>query len=297
MTSSLHYNWEALELPRDRLGLMILAATALHALVIFGVSFGINQEESKTPQVPSIEVTLVNSQSKNAPENAHYVAQANQEGGGNTDEKVRPETMFPSLLPKDSAELTSPNPPAMSPPSPSNPRVEVMTVAKAPHKWTSEVSPQKKVESKEVNAAQLISRSMDIASLEVEIGDSIRAYAEMPRRTFISATTREHKYAAYMDGWRRKVETLGNLHYPGEAQRQHLTGSLLMEVALNANGTIYSVEIKRSSGYKILDDYAIQVVRDASPYLPFPEAIRKDTDVLHITRTWKFLGDSNVVSQ
>jgi len=293
----MHFSWDALELPRDRLGLMILVATVLHALVIFGIGFGVNQEADKTPPLPSVEVTLVNTQSQSEPEDAHYIAQANQQGSGTTDEKVRPETIFPAVLPKDSAEMTSTNPPAMMAPPPSPARTEVMTVAKATEKLSTEVLPQEKVESQQLNAAQLISRSMDIASLEVEIGNRIQAYAELPRRKFISANTREHKYAAYMDGWRRKVESLGNLNYPGEARRQKLTGSLLMEVALNADGTIYSLEIKRSSGYKILDDYAIQVVRDASPYLPFPDTIRKDADVLHITRTWKFLGDSNVVSR
>jgi len=287
---------DALELPRDRLGLMFLLATVLHALIIFGIGFGMSGDKEKSPELPSIEVTLVNTQSDKAPDDANYIAQANQQGSGNTDEKVRPETVFPAILPKDSAEMTSSNPPVVSTPPPSVARPEVMTVARAPEKLSTEVVPQEKVESQEASAAQIVSRSMDIASLEVEIGNRIQAYADMPRRKFISANTREHKYAAYMDGWRRKVETLGNLYYPGEARRQHLTGSLLMEVALNADGTIYSLEIKRSSGHKILDDYAIQVVRDASPYLPFPEAIRKETDVLHITRTWKFLGDSNIVS-
>lgn len=297
MNPSLQFSWDALELPRDRLGLTLLLATVMHVVVIFGIGFGINQKGDESPELPSIEVTLVNTQSDTAPDDANYIAQANQQGSGTTDEKVRPETIFPAILPKDSAEMTSTNPPAAMAPPPSAARTEVMTVAKAPKKLSTEVIPQKEVESQEVSAAQLVSRSMDIASLEVEIGNRIQAYAEMPRRKFISANTREHKYAAYMDGWRRKVERLGNLYYPGEAQRQHLTGSLLMEVALNADGTIYSLEIKRSSGHKILDDYAIQVVRDGAPYLPFPEAIRKDTDVLHITRTWKFLGDSNVVSR
>ena len=297
MSHPLVFNWDALELPRDRLGLMVVVAVVVHLLIIFGIGFGSRDADQQENVSPSIEVTLVNTQSENAPEDADYLAQANQEGGGNTDEKVRPETIFPAILPKDSVEMTSTNPPAVMAPPPTPARSEVVTVARSETSINTDVVPQEKTDTQEPTAAQIISRSMDIASLEVEIGNAIQAYSDSPRRKFISANTREHKYAAYMDGWRRKVETLGNLHYPGAAQRQGLTGSLLMEVVLNADGTIRKLELKRSSGYKVLDDYALRIVRDASPFMPFPESIGAETDVLHISRTWKFLGGKNVVSR
>ena len=92
-----------------------------------------------------------------------------------------------------------------------------------------------------------------------------------------------------MEAWRAKVERVGNLNYPEEARRRKLAGQLVLDVALNPDGKINQITIRRSSGHKVLDDAAIRIVELAAPYAPFPEEIRAETDVLHITRTWQFL--------
>ena len=124
--------------------------------------------------------------------------------------------------------------------------------------------------------------------LNAEISRTWQEYQKRPRHKFLNARTQEYKYAAYMDAWRAKVERIGNLNYPEEAKRLHLTGNLLLDVALNADGSINNLAIRRSSGQKVLDDAAIRIVELAAPFAPFPPEIRADTDVLHITRTWKF---------
>jgi protein TonB len=91
-----------------------------------------------------------------------------------------------------------------------------------------------------------------------------------------------------MDAWRAKVEAIGNLNYPEEAKRRLLTGNLLLDVALNPDGTVNEISLRRSSGHKTLDDAAIRIVELAAPFAPFPPEVRADIDVLHITRTWKF---------
>src|SRR3972149_2539896 len=70
--------------------------------------------------------------------------------------------------------------------------------------------------------------------------------------------------------------------------RRHLTGNLLLDVALNTDGSINEISVRRSSGQKILDDAAVRIVELSAPFAPFPPEIRADLDVLHITRTWKF---------
>jgi protein TonB len=130
---------------------------------------------------------------------------------------------------------------------------------------------------------------MQIDSLSAALDESRAIYAKRPRQTFISAATREYKYASYMEAWRRKVETIGNLNYPDEARRRDLSGSLILDVALNADGSINNITLRRSSGHRVLDDAAIAIVRLAAPFAEFPDNIRKETDVLHITRTWQFL--------
>jgi len=142
------------------------------------------------------------------------------------------------------------------------------------------------------SATALLTNSFKIASLSAEVRRKLEAKAERPRRKFISASTREYKYAAYMEAWRAKVERVGNLNYPDDARKNNLSGSLILDVALNADGSVNQITIRRTSGSQILDDAAIRIVELSSPFAPFPEHIRKETDILHITRTWQFLNDN-----
>jgi len=108
-----------------------------------------------------------------------------------------------------------------------------------------------------VEVARILSRSKEIASLEMELGEAIAAYSRQPRERFITAATREYKYAAYLDAWRRKVEQVGNLNYPEEARRRGLSGNLILDVALNPDGSVREVSVVRSSGSPVLDQAAI----------------------------------------
>jgi len=131
---------------------------------------------------------------------------------------------------------------------------------------------------------------MELLQLNQQVKQSWQAYSEQPRQTYISASTKQFKYANYMNDWVAKVERVGNLNYPDAARRQGIYGKLILDVALRPDGTIYNIAIRRPSGHKILDDAAINIVRLAAPYPPLPDAIRKETDILHITRTWEFLS-------
>ncbi len=140
-------------------------------------------------------------------------------------------------------------------------------------------------------AMELLTNSFKIASLSAEIRRKMEAKAKRPRRKFISASTKEYKYAAYMDAWRAKVERVGNLNYPEQARKKGLSGNLVLDVALNPDGSINEITIRRSSGEKILDEAAIKIVELAAPYSPFPQHIKDETDILHIMRTWQFINN------
>jgi len=142
------------------------------------------------------------------------------------------------------------------------------------------------------SATALMTNSLKIASLSAQIRRKLQAKAERPRRKFISASTKEYKYAYYMEAWRAKVERVGNLNYPDAARKDKLSGSLILDVALNKDGSINQITVRRSSGYQILDDAALRIVKLAAPYSPFPDHIREETDILHITRTWQFLNSN-----
>ena len=81
---------------------------------------------------------------------------------------------------------------------------------------------------------------------------------------------------------------MGNLNYPEQAKRLNIAGSLVLDVALNPDGSIQGISVVRPSDHKILDEAAIRIVRLAAPFAPFPPDLRADYDRIHITRTWKF---------
>jgi protein TonB len=78
------------------------------------------------------------------------------------------------------------------------------------------------------------------------------------------------------------------MNYPSELRRKMLHGDLILTVGINQNGTVESIDVKRSSGIREIDQAATHIVQMAAPYAPLPENIREKVDVLHITRTWRF---------
>lgn len=141
-------------------------------------------------------------------------------------------------------------------------------------------------------AAILASRGQEIARLNAKLVEDTAAFANRPRRKAISASTKEYKYASYLETWRRKVEAIGNLNYPEEARRRKLYGNLILQVGVRADGSLEEVRVLRSSGSTILDEAAVRIVHLAAPFAPFPPDIRRETDFLDITRTWQFLSNN-----
>jgi protein TonB len=124
--------------------------------------------------------------------------------------------------------------------------------------------------------------------LEAQIAKDMDAYQKRPKRRFVGARAEEYRFARYVEDWRLKIERVGNLNYPEAARRLKLYGNLLLTVSIRADGSVEHVEINRSSGQRVLDAAAVHIVEMAAPFAPLPPDIRRDTDILHITRTWTF---------
>lgn len=277
----------------DRLGLTLFFALAAHAMVILGISFDVDKLIPK--DIPlSLEITLVHSHSDDKPDKADYLAQANQKGGGNVKEKLRPSSpAFNPLPTNERGDAEHSTPMSAPPPQQVRDRTTVMTatVETKDKVQQPEKSPKPPV-PEAPTTADLMMRSRAIARLSAQIEQRQQAYAKKDREKTITANTREYRYAAYMDAWRQKVERIGNLNYPDEAKRNKLSGNLTLDVALKPDGSVASIEVLRSSGHKVLDDGAIRIVRLAAPFNEFPPDIRKDTDLLHIIRVWQFQDDN-----
>jgi protein TonB len=269
---------------------------AIHLFILFGISFTLPDISKLLAQQP-LEVTLVNAKSRARPQRADALAQANLDGGGNTDAKRRARNPLP-LPPEDKqgAELAL-----------AQKRVEqleretkqLMTRAKSQAKVASvpEVPQPKQQEQAAPDAADIVARGLEIARLEAQIAREWENYQQRPRRRFIGARAQEYRFASYIEDWRAKVERIGEFNYPQAARDQRIYGSLVVTVSIKSDGTLERVEINRSSGQRILDAAAVRIVHLAAPYAPFPADIARDTDIIHITRTWLFTRSDQFVAE
>ena len=275
-----------------RVGGPLLVAAFAISLVLHGLLLLIQFRlpESKPVRDKGLEVVLVNTRHAKAPEKPDVFAQNNVDGGGNTEQNVRPSTPLPPQpTRRDGDALIEAK---RRSPEPVRDQKQVITREKAPAKVAS--APKKVEQPKptpepppQVSGLDLLDSAAAVARLEAQIDRDLQELAKRPRKKFIGARAREYRFAQYVEDWRQKVERIGTLNYP-ESARGRLYGSLLLSVSIRADGTVEKVGVQRSSGHKVLDEAAMRIVKMAAPYAPFPPDIRKDYDIIEITRTWKF---------
>lgn len=268
--------------PRDRLGFTLFLAISLHAAVILGVTF---TSELTLEASPTIEVTLVQHSDIEAPEDADFIAQANQLGSGTAEEVLETTTDEQADFHDNKyAEVIS-EPLAAAPRTLFQKRELLTTVTSAEEAATIELeAPVEEVISTiRTKNFSFEALAKEIASLEARIAETRQTEARRPRVKRLTSVSSKSAYeAAYLNTWRKKVERIGTANYPGK------DGNLRMLVVLRFDGSLKEVRILESSGYKSLDDAALRIVRQAAPFQDFPVEMRKAYDQLEIIRTWKF---------
>ncbi len=273
----------------DRFAVSLLMALALHAVILLGVGFVLDFKPLTHP-LETLDVVLVNWRSETKPDEADFLAQASQQGGGESTEVTKP-----------SQENTGASPGLAEGEDPMEQQEQMSSVADAAREqvliesdeaeFTQQITKIEQPEPPLPSAALLMQESMTMAKLQPGIQRDRESQSKLPRRKWISANTREYEFAAYMQAWVAKVERVGNLNYPEEVRKMKLTGDLVMTVGIKVDGSVESIDIQRSSGKPQLDQAATRIVRLAGPYSPLPEHINASVDVLHITRTWRFSRD------
>lgn len=278
----------------------VTVSLAVHVLAIFGVSF--------TPPDPrtlfnraQLDVVLVNARSKTPPPKADVLAQADLDGGGNTD---APNRRISTPLPAEeianvSEQLIKQN---QRQENLEAHQARLMTdLQQAPKLRPDEVRPKPSESANGDNTEQLRQQASEIARLEGEISRDFQAYQTRPRRAFVAGRAKSVSEARYVDEWRIRIERVGNSNFPSGGNGQRLYGMLQLTVEIHANGTLMNVTIDRSSGNKELDEAAKRIVKLAAPFAPLPVGILdgtgKPADILSITRAWTFSrGENNLNS-
>lgn len=279
---------EALVAPRnDRLLATAIGLSVAIHIVLLLVHFQPIILKNWNDKGPPIEVALVNAKTLAKPTKADVLAQHNLDGGGNTDENRRAKTPLP-VLPKNSPDqqvaVATQKVEALE-----QQAKEMLTQLRSIPVAPPTQQPTDAREKPELpTSSELMQKTLEAMRLEAQIAKEMDAYQKRPKRRFIGARAEEYRFARYVEDWRTKIERIGNLNYPEAARQQKLYGSLLITVSIRSDGTLENVEINRTSGNRILDAAAVRIVEMSGPFAPFPPDIKRDTDILHITRTWTF---------
>ena len=268
---------------------------AIHAVVL-AIRFQPFDFKKMLDRGPPLEVALVNAKSKAKPVKADILAQANLDGGGNTDEDRRAKTPLP-VLPRES-RATEVKVATQKIESLERQTKELLTQLKSQPVATPAPAPVEAPEKAAApTASELMQRTLEAMRLEAQIAKDMDAYQKRPKRRFVGARAEEYRFARYVEDWRLKIERIGNLNYPEAARQLKLYGNLLLTVSIRADGSVEDVRVERSSGQRVLDAAAVRIVEMAAPFAPLPPDIRRDTDILHITRTWTFTKGDELRSE
>ena len=285
---------EVLAAPRNHFLAIAVAVSLLLHGVVLALHFTMPDLGHRASEAP-LEIALVNAKTKAAPTKADILAQANLDGGGNTDANRRAKSPLP-VLPKDSArnEITV-----------ATERVEALEqqtkelltqLRSSPVAAPAPKPNDERDATQSPTANEMMQKSLEAMRLEAQIAKDMDAYQKRPKRQFVGSRAQEYRFARYVEDWRQKIERVGNINYPAAARDQKLYGSLILTVAIRADGSVDNVEVNRSSGHRILDAAAVKIVTMSAPFAAFPPDIRRDTDILYITRTWTFTKGDSLVS-
>lgn len=272
--------------------LALSLSIAIHAVVL---SIHFKFPDGRKPASPNtLDVIFVNSKTKSKPLKQEALAQANLDGGGNTDLDRRAKTPLPFVQNVDSGQDTKQ---ALR-------RVqeleakqrELLAQTRAQDAIPNEPAKPQTDQQQKASGVDLAQSALAIARLEAQLSRSLDEYNKRPRKQFVGARATEYRFAQYVEDWRQKIERIGNLNYPDSA-RGRVYGSLRLSVSISSDGSLASLEMERSSGHEMLDRAAQRIVQMAAPFARFPENIRRDTDILVITRTWHFVPGDKVIAE
>jgi len=277
----------------DRISFTLLFAIAAHALIILGVGFELINNHSSPPS--TIEVILTKTHSVDTPDDAKVIAEHNQVQSGSVDFDARPTSPAVTKQSLQGSDQSSTN--AMTDNSTRAAENETIIHQNDPNaqKLSQRVT---SAELTKIDQNELRKNQQHVAQLVSELSLEKQLYAKRPRINHIDTLSAKSAIEAkYIKDWVQKVEIIGNINYPNQAKQKKLSGTLILSVLVNHDGTVISSILQQGSGEKLLDDSAVKIVRLASPYKQFPTEMREQYDQLMITRTWIYHDDNKLITK
>jgi protein TonB len=271
----------------DRLPPMLFLAALIHGILIIGVTFNAVLD-NQFKEAISLEVTIVADPDKNvaAPDEAAYLAQASQRGAGNTDKSARPGAPLQSNAPVDNPGEARGN--SLQDANTHDTAADQLVATRSQQRRKVADNPRDQPQQERSTAIALESGLETSFPLPRDDDAKVLIRDDNPRQLVTSVDTKESNVAGYLDRWKRKIEAIGVKYFPEKGITQGFTGSPTLEVTINASGQLGEVIVRSSSGSSILDQAALNILRRAAPFEPFPETIRVDFDQLRFAYKWQF---------
>ncbi len=282
------------ETQSDLLSVTAFLSVLVHAVLILLVTFEIPELAARVNTDNNLEVVLISNRNNQDVDDAELISSEGNMGGGD-----------------DDREGSTPLPWEAVDPSP------IQTVEKTAKRVTeTQISPDQMIlaDSADFSVQRLNptptelrmdgsttgqdrittnARQLEMERLIAKTSQDWENYQKRPRKKFVGPTTKGHGAAKYLDAWKKRVVSVGNANYPVQIKARGLSGTLIMSIEINSNGTIHNIKVIHPSPHKLLNDSALRIVRDASPFEAFPdEEYFKDTNILVITRAIHFLPDN-----
>ena len=270
------------------LGIGIVISVFAHSLIPV-IQFAPMDASGNKQNDRGLQIVLVNAKHARAPKDAQAIAQANMDGGGNTDTKdLATSPLPPERNDQDGDSLTEANKQLAE--------LEARQRALlAQAKGVAAIEQNQGKQSKEPTQSDSAKagdspddKTRAMAKQEAVVDRLLRQYAARPRKTVIAPRTKESRFALYAESWRHAVEEMGTLKFPKGSDGKPIYGSVMLSIDIDRKGKLVEVKVERSSGSKRLDEAAMHIVEMAAPFKPFPADVARDTDILELVRTFVF---------
>jgi protein TonB len=271
----------------DRLPAMLFLAALFHGILIIGVTFNPELTNNFANAI-SLEVTIVAEadQQIDRPDEAAYLAQASQEGGGNTTEQVRPAAPLQSAMPVDNEGQEDGS--ALTDAQAHDRAADELLASQESSDRQVEIDPRSDPQPETSTAIAMEAGSESTLPLPQEDQATMLIHDDQPRQLIISADTRESVIAAYLDNWKRRIEAVGDSYLPQLGALDGISGSPTLMVAIDVSGDLKEAVIRKSSGSTVLDLAALDILKRASPFDPFPPEVTAEYDVVRFEYKWLF---------
>ncbi len=272
----------------ERLSSLLFLVALAHGILILGITFG-GGDADESSELPSLKVTLVMDTADISRRNddAEYLAQRDQQGGGDIDASDRPTSTLAAADPLSMVGDLSGGDLQDSIPTETAPSAELlMSRNAATNQITADPKPNEQTSDAPERKMALINNPAP-DSLAAEKDLVARNPDSDERELVISPDTRQSVLATYLNDWRARVERIGTDNFPTALLETNFVPPTL-EVAIGVDGTLKDINVVKSSGSVQLDRAALTILRLAAPFPPLPESVRQEYEVLRFAYDWQF---------